>query len=96
VPRFELTYHFEPPTHFRDSQVRGAFRRFDHDHYFAPDGSGGTVMRDVFAFDAPLGWLGWPVARLILVPYTRQFLDRRNQVVKRVAESDEWRRYLPR
>src|SRR5687767_11084135 len=22
------------PRHFRDSQVRGAFKRFDHDHFF--------------------------------------------------------------
>ena len=25
---------FDQPTHFRDSLVRGAFRRFDHDHLF--------------------------------------------------------------
>ena len=27
---------FDRPRHFRDSMVRGAFRRFDHDHRFEP------------------------------------------------------------
>src|SRR5262245_31855607 len=27
---------FDRPAHFRDSMVRGAFRRFDHDHFFEP------------------------------------------------------------
>ena len=26
---------FERPNHFRDSMVKGAFARFDHDHFFA-------------------------------------------------------------
>jgi ligand-binding SRPBCC domain-containing protein len=40
---------FEPPTHFRDSLVRGAFRRFDHDHFFSQQGDI-TLMRDVFDY----------------------------------------------
>src|SRR5437588_11802086 len=32
------------PRYFRDSQVRGVFRRFDHDHFFTVE-SGATVMR---------------------------------------------------
>src|SRR4051812_45589453 len=40
---------FDAPRHFRDSQVRGPFRRFDHDHYFVTE-SGGTVMTDVFDY----------------------------------------------
>ena len=27
---------FDRPRHFRDSQVRGIFRRFEHDHNFEP------------------------------------------------------------
>jgi ligand-binding SRPBCC domain-containing protein len=48
---------FDRPWHFRDSQVRGAFRRFDHDHYFMVE-CGTTVMRDVFDYEPPLGLLG--------------------------------------
>jgi ligand-binding SRPBCC domain-containing protein len=49
---------FDPPHHFRDSRIHGVFHRFDHDHYFqkAPDGA--TLMRDVFDYNSPLGWLG--------------------------------------
>lgn len=84
---------FNRPTHFRDSMVRGAFRRFDHDHRFAQDGDV-TTMIDLFDFDAPLGVLGIIADRLFLADYMRRFLDERAQVIKRVAESDEWRRYL--
>jgi ligand-binding SRPBCC domain-containing protein len=45
------------PFHFRDSQVRGAFKRFDHDRFFS-EADGGTLMRDVFDFELPIGILG--------------------------------------
>lgn len=85
---------FDRPHHFRDSQVRGAFRCFDHDHYFVAEGTG-TRMTDIFTFQAPLGPLGWLAERLFLTAYMRRFLEERNRVVKEVAESEEWRRYLP-
>ena len=59
---------FDRPTHFRDVMVRGAFRRFEHDHYFEPTDSR-TVMTDVCAFDAPWGWLGTLVSTLVLTRY---------------------------
>lgn len=37
---------YDRPRHFRDSMIRGAFARFDHDHFFIP-ADGGTLMRDV-------------------------------------------------
>src|SRR5688500_4907941 len=49
---------FDRPHYFRDSMVRGAFKRFDHDHFFTAEG-GGTRVRDVFDYAAPLGPLGW-------------------------------------
>jgi ligand-binding SRPBCC domain-containing protein len=67
---FGVTQHFtsritafSPPRHFQDEMVRGAFKRFVHDHYFesldgAPER---TLMRDVVEFDAPWGsWAGSP------------------------------------
>jgi ligand-binding SRPBCC domain-containing protein len=85
---------FDPPRHFRDSMVRGAFARFDHDHFFEPE-PGGTRMRDVFDFETPGGPLGRLVERLFLTAYMRRFLAERNEVIRTVAESEEWRRYLP-
>lgn len=81
------------PNHFRDSKVRGAFASFDHDHYFTRDRDG-TIMRDVFDYRAPFGPLGILVERLVLTKYMQRFLVARAHVVKRVAESEEWRNYL--
>lgn len=83
---------FDPPHHFRDSMVRGPFRRFDHDHHFTSVADG-TLVHEVFDYDAPLGPLGWLSERLFLSRYMARFLDHRNQVLRKVAESDEWRRY---
>jgi ligand-binding SRPBCC domain-containing protein len=83
-----------PPSHFRDSMVAGAFRRFDHDHFFDATADG-TRMRDVFDFDSPFGPLGRWTDRLFLTAYLRRLLERRNWVIKAAAETDEWRNYLP-
>lgn len=85
---------FERPGHFRDSMVTGAFRRFDHDHFFEAKGDA-TEMRDVFDFESPLGPLGRIADALVLTRYLRGFLERRNEVIKRAAESDGWRVLLP-
>ena len=84
---------FERPRHFRDSMVRGAFRRFDHDHFFAQQGEI-TVMRDVFDFQSPFGVLGGIADRLFLTGYMRRFLLTRCMLIKTVAETEQWRRYL--
>jgi ligand-binding SRPBCC domain-containing protein len=84
---------FEPPIHFSDRQVRGAFQRMEHHHHFATS-SRGTTMRDVLEFRSPLGILGLAVDALVLKRYLESFLIERNRVIKSTAESDEWRRYL--
>ena len=84
---------FNSPVHFRDSMVRGAFRRFDHDHFFEARGEI-TVMRDVFDFESPLGILGRVADRLFLAAYMTRFLRKRSEFIKQVAESELWRRYL--
>ncbi len=82
------------PDYFRDEMVRGAFRSFAHDHRFRGE-LGGTTMIDECRFAAPLWPVGWLVERLVLGPYLRRLLVERAAVIRRVAESDEWRRYLP-
>ncbi|MDB4949802.1 MAG: cell division protein [Gemmatimonadetes bacterium] len=85
---------YDRPTHFRDRMVRGAFARFDHDHDFEAC-DGGTLMRERFDYDAPLGVLGTLAERLFLTRYMRRFLQDRCETIKRIAESDEWRRFVP-
>jgi ligand-binding SRPBCC domain-containing protein len=84
---------YERPRRFRDSMVRGAFARFDHDHLFAADGDV-TIMRDRFDFTSPLGPLGRLADALVLTRYMRGLLVERNRVLREVAESDRWAEFL--
>jgi ligand-binding SRPBCC domain-containing protein len=85
---------YERPYHFRDSMVRGAFARFDHDHFFNPSAEG-TLVRDVFEYRVPLGVLGWVAERLFLTAYMRRFLEVRLRALQTIAESDEWVQFVP-
>jgi ligand-binding SRPBCC domain-containing protein len=84
---------FDRPHRFRDSMVSGTFRRFDHDHLFT-ERDGATLMTDVFDYEAPLGPLGVMAERLFLTRYLGAFLAERNGHIRRVAESNDWQRYL--
>ena len=85
----------EPPAYFQDAMVRGAFRFMKHDHFFRPVPSGQTEMKDVFCFAAPLPILGRLVETVLLRRYMRGLLHERNVVLKQIAESSDWQRYLP-
>ena len=76
---------FDRPNHFRDSLVGGAFSRFDHDHFFLPEGNG-TIMRDVFDYESPFGWLGRLAHVLFLRSYMLGLLARRAKIIKLAAE----------
>ncbi len=74
--------------------LRGMFKCFAHDHYFEAT-DGGTLMRDVLRFAAPLGPLGWLAETLVLRRYLTGFLMERNTLIKQVAEDSShlWVRY---
>jgi ligand-binding SRPBCC domain-containing protein len=84
----------ERPDYFRDAMVRGIFRSMTHDHYFRQLENGQTEMRDVFAFAAPLAALGRIAEVAFLRRYMCGLLRERNAVIRQVAESEEWRKYL--
>ncbi len=75
------------PTHFRDVMVSGAFRRFEHDHFFERLSDRRTLMRDIFHYTSPLGWLGRIADGLFLERYMRCLLAGRNDVIKQLAEA---------
>jgi ligand-binding SRPBCC domain-containing protein len=85
---------FDPPFAFQDTMQRGAFAHMQHDHFFRARPDGRTEMRDVFRFAAPLPVLGIVAERLVLERYMRNLLRERNEVIKQVAESNDWRRYV--
>ena len=76
---------FDRPRQFRDSQVTGIFKRFNHDHIFHLE-RGATTMLDRFDYTSPLGVLGRIADALFLRSYLRRFLERRALSIKAVAE----------
>jgi ligand-binding SRPBCC domain-containing protein len=96
---FRLTHEslvdrYERPTYFRDVMIAGMFKRFEHEHIFAPNGSEQTEMKDVLILESPTA-LGPLVDALFLRNYIAGFLATRNRVIKRIAESNQWKRFLP-
>lgn len=82
------------PEVFVDEQVRGAFHSFRHEHRFAAVDAGATSLTDTFTFRAPCGVLGRVVEVLVLRRYMHGVLTTHLDNLKRVLESDEWRRFL--
>lgn len=82
-----------PHSYFRDVMVAGAFRYFEHEHHFAAMDDG-TRIRDDVRFEPRYGLLGWLATKLFVRRHLEQFLIERNAMIKRVAESAEWRDYL--
>jgi ligand-binding SRPBCC domain-containing protein len=63
------------PRRFVDEQVRGPFRVFRHVHTFESDAAG-TRMTDEITIGSPV--FGSLVERVVLVPYLRRLIARRN------------------
>jgi len=84
---------WRPYSYFRDVMIRGAFTRFEHEHFFVLMDDG-TRMRDELRFCTPWGPLGRLATKIFLRRYLATFVMRRNAVIKRVAESEEWHTYL--
>jgi ligand-binding SRPBCC domain-containing protein len=97
LPQFHesLIEEFRPCQFFRDRMIAGRFRAFEHDHSFdlLPDGS--VHMHDEVRFTMRWGWLGEMLGVLLLGPDIRRLLRRRFRLLKRIAESEEWRSYIP-
>jgi ligand-binding SRPBCC domain-containing protein len=82
-----------PYTYFRDVMVSGVFSRFEHEHHFAAMDDG-TRMREEIRFKAPWGPLGRLATKMLVKRHLAAFLIERNAGIKRVAESEDWHRYL--
>jgi hypothetical protein len=83
------------PSYFQATMVRGIFRSMQADHYFRELPSGATEMKDLFRVAAPLPALGPLAEALFLRRYMLSLLRERNAVIKQIAESNDWQRYLP-
>lgn len=83
------------PSYFQDAMIRGPFRFMKHDHIFHPVSPDATEVEDVFTFAAPLPLLGQLVEICVLRDYMKALLRERNAVLRDIAETEAWRRYLP-
>jgi ligand-binding SRPBCC domain-containing protein len=89
-----LISEYEPNRHFQDRMIAGRFRSFRHDHEFTEIG-GQVLLKDTIRFAMPLGFAGRLVGKYVMVPHIRRLLRRRFALLKRIAESEEWREYVP-
>jgi ligand-binding SRPBCC domain-containing protein len=90
-----LIENYQPYSTFRDRMIAGRFRSFEHDHNFASLREGLVRLFDEIRFSMPWGWAGDLVGAGILLPHIRGLMRRRFALLKHIAESEEWRNYLP-
>ncbi|HEX8052782.1 MAG TPA: SRPBCC family protein [Thermoleophilaceae bacterium] len=72
---------WEPPERFVDTQVRGPYRVWRHEHRFAPAPGGGALMRDRVDYELPLGPLGDLAHALIVRRDLARIFDHRHSAV---------------
>jgi len=84
---------YNRPFHFRDEQLKGAFKYLIHDHNFQPI-DGKVIMKDIFKFQSPLGYLGKLFDNLVLANYLKKLLLKRNDTIREYAETQKWKSLL--
>ncbi|GAC1416674.1 MAG: hypothetical protein NVS1B13_00060 [Flavisolibacter sp.] len=81
------------PDYFVEEQVQGNFSLMKHEHYFKPI-ENGALMIDQFQYETKFGNFGKLVNHLYLENYLTRVLAQRNNGIKKVAESDQWKQFL--
>jgi ligand-binding SRPBCC domain-containing protein len=76
---------WDPPFRFVDEQVRGPYRKWEHEHTFEAK-DGGTLMRDCVTYAAPFGFLTH--ALFVNRDVRRIFEFRRETLLKREWQGD--------
>ena len=83
----------ERPVKFVDEMVRGDFKKFRHEHHFKAV-ENCTIMIDLLEFESPYGIIGKWGNKYFLDNYMKQFLIKRNHVIKEYAETNKWKAIL--
>ncbi len=84
---------FKFPTFFADEMQKGAFKSFRHEHYLIKMDDK-VLVKDIFYYQSPFGFLGKLADFLFLKMYMTNFLLERNKVIKEYAESEKWKEIL--
>lgn len=77
---------FEKPIFFVDEMKKGHFKSLKHEHIFK-ENKNHTLMIDKFNYETPYGIFGRIFNYFILKKHLQLFLEKRNLVIKKTAES---------
>ena len=96
--RFKLATRvsaLESPHRIVEVLERGLFAEFGHVYTLRPLESGAVELTDAFEFRSPLGVIGAAFDELVLKPVMTRAMSARLEGLKRIAQGDDWRRFLP-
>jgi ligand-binding SRPBCC domain-containing protein len=83
----------QPAAYFEDSQERGRFASFRHEHFFCQLGQN-TELEDRIHFALPFGPFGRLASKFLLAPHIRKLARQRFAMIKQLAEGEGWRNWL--
>ena len=78
----------EIPNYFIDEMVKGHFKYFRHEHSFVTQ-NGTTAMIDFLQYETPFGILGKFFNKILLKKHLEDFLLKRNEMLKNLAEDQQ-------
>lgn len=84
---------------FQDSQEKGRFAFFQHDHHFRltldpATQQPVTTLHDEVRFTLPFGFIGELAAKFLLAPHIERLCAKRFARIKSLCEGDGWREWL--
>ncbi|MXS71814.1 cell division protein [Flavobacteriaceae bacterium W22] len=77
----------QKPHQFTDIMLEGAFKSFKHQHVFKTNANK-TIMIDILEFESPFGVIGKIFNFIFLKNYLKNFLLKRSQLIKSIAENE--------
>ena len=97
IEHHTLITAFESPhnglAYFADSQERGRFASYRHEHFFRQQGEE-TTLEDRVHFALPFGPPGRLATKLPLAPHMRTLVRQRFAMIKQLAEGEGWREWV--
>ena len=80
---------------FVEEQVKGDLQSYRHEHHFKQIDNG-TIMIDIIDYDYPRDVIGRLIGKIYFKSYLEKILVKRNELIRKYAESDRWKPLLAR
>jgi ligand-binding SRPBCC domain-containing protein len=97
IEHHTLVTAFEAPhngiAYFEDSQERGRFANYRHEHFFRQRGHD-IELEDRIHFVLPFALLGRLATKSIVAPHFRKLVRQRFAMIKQLAEGEGWREWV--